>query len=290
MILSSALLSLFSLFAKFAIENTSFFLLTFLRFSIPFVLMLPYLLWTCTFRELFSTRSIKLQFLRSACVLVYQYSIFYYLLHSTLLNVTVLQNTFPLFLPILERIFFKHPFHKREIISIFVCFAGVLCILQPNRGVFESLSIVALLAPLGQAGSQVLFGHQARHENPKSTLFYLYFLCSVVTAIAYLCSSEFFDHKNSLEYYTLFTWANIIALGVVSIFNQNYRGKAYQYAKPSTLAPFLYFSLIFSAILDWAVFQRLPNGLSIAGAALVIAGGWIQVFRGNRKSRFGGQT
>ncbi len=279
MLISSLLLSLFSLFGKFATKDTSFFLLTFLRFSIPFLLMLPYLLWTCSFHELFATSSIKLQLLRSLCVLVYQYSIFYYLMHSSLLNATVLQNTYPLFLPILERVFFKRPFHKREIVSICVCFAGVLCILQPDRGIFESLSVVAILAPLGQAGSQLLFGNQARKENPKSTLFYLYFLSSVATAIVYLFSSEFFMGRNSLEDYTLFAWVNIVCLGIVSIFNQSFRGMAYQHGKPSALAPFLYCSLIFSGILDWTVFHRLPNWISLAGAALVIAGGLIQMYK-----------
>lgn len=279
MLLSSVLLSLFSLFGKFATEGTPLFLLTFLRFLIPLVILLPYLLWTCPFRELFATRSLKLQILRSLCILVYQYSIFYYLLNSSLLNVTVLQNTFPLFLPILEKIFFKHHFNKREIVSILVCFAGVLCILQPDRGIFASLSIVVLITPLSQAGSQILFAHQSRKENPKSTLFYLYFLSTLVTAVVYLCSSESFSGNGFPGQNTLFNWTNIVALGVVSILNQYFRGKAYQYGKASSFAPFLYVSLIFAAFLDWAIFHELPNGLSFIGAALVIVGGLIQLYR-----------
>lgn len=279
MLISSALLSFFSLFGKFATQNTSFFLLTFLRFLIPLLLMLPYLLWTCTIRHLFVMNNLKLQLLRSACILVYQYSIFYYLMRSSLLNATVLQNTFPLFLPILEKLFFKHHFNKREIFSIFICFAGVLCILQPNRGIFETLSVVAILAPLGQAGSQLLFGYQAKNEDQKSALFYQYFISTIVTAIVYMFSPEFFEAKNSLENYSFLAWANIICLGIVSIFNQSFRGIAYRHAKPSALAPFLYFSLIFSAILDWAIFHRLPNWLSAAGAVLVIAGGLLQMYK-----------
>ena len=72
---------------------------------------------------------------------------------------------------------------------------------------------------------------------------------------------------------------NVVALGVVSIFNQSFRGLAYQHGKASVLAPFLYFSLIFSALLDWAVFQRLPNAFSIFGALLVMTGGLIQVLK-----------
>lgn len=279
MLISSMLLSLFSLFGKFAVEETPFFLLTFLRFFIPLIIMLPYFLWTSSLKELFFTRNLKIQLLRCLCILVYQYSIFYYLMHSTLLNATVLQNTFPLFLPILERVFFKHQFNKREIISMLVCFAGVLCILQPNIGLFEGLSIVVILAPLSQAGSQILFAHQSRSENPKSTLFYLYFLSSVGAAIIYLCSKELFGMKSSLVSFSLLAWTNIVALGVVSIFNQYFRGKAYEHCKPSSLTPFLYFSLIFSAALDWAIFHNLPNWISVIGAMLVISGGLVQVYK-----------
>jgi drug/metabolite transporter (DMT)-like permease len=277
MLSSSVLLSFFSLFGKFATENTSFFLLILLRFVIPLVLMLPYLLWTSTFRELFAVGNFTLQLTRMGCILVYQYSIFYYLIHSTLLNATVLQNTFPLFLPILERIFYKHRFNKREIASICICFVGVLCILHPDKGIWGTLSVVALLAPLGQAGSQILFAHQARLENQKSTLFYQYFLSSIVAAIIYMFSSEFLDVQGSLKGYTLFAWINIVALGVVSLFNQVLRSIAYRYGKASALAPFLYVSLIASALLDWLIFGHLPQLISVLGAFLVIGGGLLQL-------------
>jgi drug/metabolite transporter (DMT)-like permease len=279
MLLSSATLSLFTLFSKFGTENTSYFLLTFLRFGVPFVLLLPFLLWSSPVKELFHATHLKIQFLRSACVLVYQYSIFYFLMHATLLDATVLQNTAPLFIPILERIFFKRHFKFRVLLSIFISFAGVLCILQPDKQIFAQLSIAGLLAPLGQAGSQVLFGHQARHENQKANLFYLFFLCSLFSAVIFLFSEEFFGEKNSLENYSFFAWANVFALGIASIFNQSFRGMAYQHASASALAPFLYFSLIISGLFDWIFFNNLPNWLSLGGAILVILGGLIQIYK-----------
>ncbi len=278
MLISSVLLSLFSLFGKFAIEETPFFLLTALRFIIPLLIMIPYFLWTSSFKELFLSSNFKLQLLRALCMLVYQYTIFYYLTFSSLLNATILQNTFPLFLPILEKLFFKHHFNKREIVSILICFAGVLCILQPDRGILEGLSLFVILAPLSQAGSQMLYAHQARQENQKSTLFYLYFLCSIATTAIYFFSPEHVNLGSSMVRFSLWTWITIMCLGVVSIFNQYYRGKAYSFAKPSSLSPFLYFSLIVSGFLDWVIFHQFPNWLSAVGAFLVIAGGMIQLY------------
>ncbi len=281
MLLSSGMLSFFTLFSKFGTENTSYFLLTFLRFGIPFLILLPFLLLTTPIKELFDTSNFKMHLLRVGCVLLYQYSIFYYLMHATLLDATVLQNTAPLFIPILERIFFKHRFHFKVLISIIISFVGVLCILQPDKQIFARLSIAGFLAPLGQAGSQVLYGHQARNENQKSNLFYLFFLTALLPAVVFMFSEEFLRQENSLENYSLWGWANILALGIASIFNQSLRGIAYQYGKASQLAPFLYFSLIFSAFFDWLIFERLPNILSLAGAILVIAGGIIQVYKKN---------
>ena len=282
MLLSSFMLSLFSLFGKFATETTPFLLLTFLRFVIPLLIMLPIFLWKSTLKELFATSQLKLQMLRSLCMIVYQYSIFYYLIHASVLDATVLQNTFPLFLPILEKIFFNHHFDRREITSILICFVGVLCILQPDLGILENLGIVVLLAPLSQAGSQLLFAHQARQENHRSTLFYLYFFCSIVSGAIFFLFPNAVPEKLSSNHGFLFTWGSIFGLGIVSIFNQYFRGKAYESCKPSSLSPFLYFSLIVSGFLEWVIFGNWPNLLSVAGAVLVICGGLMQLWKGKR--------
>jgi len=279
MLLSSGMLSFFTLFSKFAADHVSYFLLVFLRFCVPLLLVLPLVMWRISVKELFQMNHYKLQLLRAGCILVYQYALFYYLMQSTLLNATVLQNTAPLFMPILERIFLGHRFSKRILLSIFVSFAGVLCILQPDRGIFATLSIAGILAPLSQAGSQVLYGYQARKENQGVNLFHFYFLTSLVAAGIYLFSTAVFKEQGSSNHFTLFAWVNIICLGIASIFNQIFRGVAYQHGKASALAPFLYISLICSAILDWAVFHHVPNWLSLLGALLVIAGGSIQVLK-----------
>src|SRR5580700_11912359 len=100
MLLSSVLLSFFTLFAKFGAGTTSYFLLIFLRFGIPLLLLVPYLLWSASIKELFLVNNFKMQLLRCSCILIYQYSIFYYLTYSSLLDATVMQNTAPLFMPI----------------------------------------------------------------------------------------------------------------------------------------------------------------------------------------------
>lgn len=277
MFLSAFSLSFFTLFAKFGINTIPYFLLIFLRFAVPLLILLPYLLWKSTMKELFLVRDFKIQLLRCGCLLLYQYSIFYYLLYASLLDATVMQNTAPLFIPILEWMFFKHRYEKKIILSICISFLGVLCILQPNSSIFAQLSTAGFLAPLGAAGSQVLYAHQAKHENQKSNLLYLFFLSSVVSGIVLVVSDQFFGKINSLQNYTPLLWT--ICLGIASIFNQSLRLLAYKHGKASALAPFLYFSIILSMILDWVIFHDLPNWLSLVGAILVISAGLIQIYQ-----------
>ena len=277
MFLSSLTLTLFTLFSKFGTSSIPYFLLVFLRFGIPLLLLVPYFLWTSSIKELFLRKNLTIQLLRCICILIYQYSLFYYLIYASLLDATVMQNTAPLFMPILEWLFFKHRFEKKVILSICISFVGVLCVLQPNRAIFGQLSLAGFLVPLGQAGSQVLYGHQAKHENQKSTLFYQFFICSVISGITFLFAREFFGELSLLKHGTFLLWLNIICLGLASILNQSFRGAAYKHGKASALAPFLYLSIIFSAILDWGLFHHLPNWLSLIGAIFIIAGGLIQV-------------
>jgi len=291
MLLCSVMLSFFTLFSKIASQQLPYFLITFLRFGVPFLLILPYLLWTTRIKDLFFTNNFTLQVLRCGCILVYQYSIFYYLLHSSLLNATVLQNAAPLFMPILERVLFGIKFHRKGAISILISFAGVLFILQPSRELLASLSIAAFLAPLGQAGSQVLYAHQARNENHKSNLFYLFLLTAVVSGAVYV-GSLFVENGNTFasiqwiqgKNFSLFIVINLVLLGLTSIFNQSLRGLAYRYASASALAPFLYVSLLISVIFDWAFFHRLPGWMSLLGAALVVCGGMIQIHDRKRRA------
>jgi drug/metabolite transporter (DMT)-like permease len=279
MLLSSVMLSFFTLFSKFGLENIPYFLLIFLRFGIPFLLIVPFLMWKTSIKELFHISNLKIQLLRTGCILLYQYSIFYYLIHASVLDATVLQNTAPLFMPLLERLFFKHRFHLKSLVSMIISFFGVLCILQPGKEIFGQLSIAGLLAPLGQAGSQVLFGHQARNENQKTNLFYLFFLSSLFSGLIFLFSEEFLSEKNMWENHSLLSWATLLGISVASIFNQSFRAIAYLHGRASALAPFLYFSLIFSGILDWAIFHHLPNWLSLLGTVLVMSGGIIQIYK-----------
>jgi len=282
-LLSTIGISLFGLFSKFGLDNTPFFLITFLRFAIPFMLLLPFSLTKYSVAQLWKATNWGIQWLRSSCVLVYQYSFFYFLNQQSLLDAAVLQNTSPLFILIFESLFHRQRLNMITLFSIAISFIGVLCILQPDLGVISRISLVGFLIPVALAGSQVIYSHQVHYAPQQSTLFFLFFFCSIFTGVLYLFSGVLFQasvygHTSSLVH----IWV-LLGMGVTSIFNQSFRGFAYRYARPSILAPFSYVALLFSGLFDWLIFNRLPNLWSGLGLALVIIGSVIQ-FYGKKRS------
>lgn len=52
---------------------------------------------------------------------------------------------------------------------------------------------------------------------------------------------------------------------------------AYRYASAEKVGPFIYSVIVFSALIDWIVWQQPPTAYMYAGMALVIGGGLIAV-------------
>lgn len=265
MALSAGSLSLAYLFVKMSTAEVPFFLLVFLRFIIPFLLLA---LIFAVRRLSIKTVSLRGHIVRALFVLTAQYSIFYYISKDSLLNATVLLNTSPFFIPLIEWLVLKYHIPKSTWISIAISAAGVICILQPDAGLFSLLSFVGLLAGIAQACSQVAFGLSAQKESPEISLFYLFGIGSILTFFPLL------GQKTVLEV----AWepdliGYVLLLSLASLMNQYFRAKAYAHRKPSTLSTFLYLSVLISGFFDWFVFKEIPNTLSIIGAILVIVGG-----------------
>lgn len=279
MLLSAIGLSFFSLFIKLGTESVPFLLLTFLRFLIPFILIFPYVLWKVGIPKFSQMGNFRLQMGRVGCILIYQYAIFYYLTKASLLNATVLQNTAPLLIPLIERVFMGHPFKKGAFLGMGISFIGVLFILRPNHEIMGWMSVIGLTAALGQAGSQIFLGMQSRAEKSETNLFYLFLFSAIVSFFVFLIVAPFqkgisFEMQTLSHVDTRFYWY-LLGLSLATISNQSFRGAAYRYARPGILAPILYFSVVVSGVLDWAVFHRLPGHWTLMGAVLVVCGGII---------------
>lgn len=275
MLLSASGLAVIGLFAKISMKEISVMSLIFWRFLIAFVFCFLFFLIKNQLKGIFDFRNIKLQLLRVLFLLMAQYGFFYYLHTNDLLSATVLLNTGPFFIPVIEWVILKNKVGKSTWIAVVISFIGMLCILQPDGGIISLMSLIGLFAGLSQGASQVVFGIRAKKENSESSLLHLFFLCSILTLIPYLCLPAIWITKEEL------TISNLLllgGLGLASVWNQISRSIAYSNGSPSRLSPFFYFSVVLAGFFDWLIFHEVPNGLSIAGAVLVFLGGAIKIY------------
>lgn len=278
MLLSASCLSFSLLFLKINLQYISYFFLVFLRFFIPLLFIIPFILTGKNWRENFHMREIWLQLARATCVLVAQYSFAYYVTQNTLLNATVLLNASPLFIPLIEWGFLKRTPGKSTLLGALLSFFGVILVLNPDASLFTLMSGIGILAALGQAGSQVLYGYKSKKENLTSSLFYLFLLTSLPAFIIFLFFNKREDHLFNFSFPTELLILYLISMSLFTLLNQYYRGLAYSCSHPSALATFLYFSVFVSALFDWLVFKNEPTFLTIIGGCLIILGGVLKVF------------
>lgn len=279
MLLSATGLSLVALFAKVGIGEFSLTSLLFLRFVVATILCFIFLYVAGELKEIFPIKNLRIHFLRSLFVLTAQYSFIYYLEYSTLLNATLLLNTGPLFIPLIDRWVLKKHVGKSTWVSVAVAFIGVICVLQPDKGILSLVSMIGLLAGLCQGASQVIFGIAAKEERSDISVLYLFVICTCLTFLPYLL----IDKLPAGEPIWGDAWYGapavvIVFLGIGSCFNQLFRAAAYNHGSPSRLAPFLYISILLSGIFDWTIFGRIPNTLSIIGAVLIVLGGVLKIY------------
>lgn len=275
MLISASGLAIVGLLAKIGMNEFSVLALIFWRFFASFFICFLFFLIKNQLKGFFNFKDIKLQLLRVLFLLGAQYSFFYYLHKNTLLNATVLLNTGPLFIPLIEKCILGNKVGKSTWIAIVISFIGMLCILQPDGGIFSLMSFIGLFAGISQGASQVVFGMTSKKENVEINLLHLFLLCMLATMIPYLCAPSTWLVKEELVTASVLL---IIGIGIASMCNQLSRAVAYANGSPSRLSPFFYISVILAGLFDWLIFHKTPNTLSIIGAALVFLGAALKIY------------
>ena len=275
MVLSAISFSIAYLFIKLSTTKIYLSLLIFLRFLIP-LLIITAIFWIQ--KKRFATQNLKRHFLRAIFVVVAQYCIFFYITQNSLLNATVLLSTSPIFIPFIEWLFLNYRIARSTWISIGISAVGVFLILNPGTNLLSLMSLLGLTAGLCQAASQVILGMNMQKESSELNLFYLYFfgtILSIIPLFIFLGISPGHLSGGGIQIEVLLF---LLILSLANMANQFFRGRAYAHKKPSTLSCFLYLSVLFSAFLDWSVFGKVPQVISIIGAFLVVLGGISKVY------------
>lgn len=184
--------------------------------------------------------------------------------HISLVEATLLRASAPLMVPLVIFAWFKQGVGRHAWPPLVIGFIGVVLVLKPGFAGFTPWHVLALLSALGLAVSMVSTRELMRSEPQNRILFY-YFLISVIVSLPFFL----FNYQPI----PLSAWPGLVYMGVVIYLGFVLYTLAYRYISASVSAPISYFAVVFSGLLDWLIWDHIPDQLTFIGIVCVVCGG-----------------
>ena len=156
-----------------------------------------------------------------------------------------------------------------------LCVAGGLCgallVVRPGGHVDPTGTALALMGVICYTGFQTLTGYLARQDSPLTIQ-----LCTSAFGLVCLSLVLPFFWPNEMPWAVL---ALLLFVALAGSYGQYFTVLAFSKAPASTLSPYLYTAIGFSALGGWLMFDHLPDALAICGILMIVvfglAAGWL---------------
>lgn len=185
-----------------------------------------------------------------------------------MVDASLLQNTAPLFIPIIGLVWLKDVVEKRIWLGIVIGFIGIVLIIKPDSSVFKPGDLIGLASGVLLAISYVAMRIITRSDGFKTILFYF----SLTAMVLSLPLGIIYWSNPPIE-----GWLYSLAGGVLLVAYLNMQQYSYRHTEASKLSPFNYFVVIYVGLIDWWLFGHVPDLLTIIGIATVSIGGIIAI-------------
>jgi drug/metabolite transporter (DMT)-like permease len=186
---------------------------------------------------------------------------FYAIARLRLADAVLLNQSMPLFIPLVERGWLGERVPPRLWGVLLLGFGGLVFILKPGTGVFEPAALVGLASAALASIAQVGIRRLTRTEPVTRIVFYFGLVASVVA----LPPAVHWWRTPSLR-----TWLALLVMGVFATLGQLTLTRAYRHAPAASVGPFLYVGPVFAGLLDFLLWRRLPDRWFVIGALVVI--------------------
>ena len=262
MVISALLFALMGAAVKVASRTLPNAHVVFFRCALGLVFLLPWIaplglggLRTTRWRE---------HLLRGVAGLGAMYCFFYAIAHMRLPDAVLLNYSLPLFMPFVEAAWLEEPVPRRLWGPVALGFCGIVLILKPGLGLFQPAALVGVLAALFAAVAQVGVRQLTQTEPTARIIFYFGVVSTAASAAPVVLAPRMPAPSE---------WAVLAAVGLLATLGQIFLTRAYAQAPASRVGPFIYSSVVFAGLLEWALWSSVPDALSLAGMALVAAAG-----------------
>jgi drug/metabolite transporter (DMT)-like permease len=213
------------------------------------------------------TRSnrLGLQILRSTILVGCTVLNFFALRYLQLTTSMSIQFAMPLLVALLAGPFLGEWAGPRRLAAIGFGFLGVLVVTRPFSGGLHPAAFLTVGSTILYAFYALVTRTLAAHDRTATTVFY-----SGVVGLLMMTPILPFVWSNPP---TLLHWVLMVGIGIFAAAGHWLLVLAHARAPAPVLSPFIYTQLIWMALLGYLVFGDVPDGWTLAGAAIVIASG-----------------
>lgn len=172
----------------------------------------------------------------------------------------------PLLTCVFAWILLGEPLRRSNIIALILSMIGALLIINPGYGAFNSGGILVLISTVLWAMSNIIMKKMSKTEDDMGQIFYMCFFKSIFAMGFY-----YFDSSGSTNV-SLVQFGLLVAVALVGLVHYYLLYKSLSLAPADIIMPFYFTGLIFSQIIDIAVFNMAPNRFELAGYSFIILG------------------
>jgi len=239
--------------------------------SVPFV----FVTYAATGRmALLRPRRWQLHVVRAVLAILMLWGFLWALARASLTDTYAVYMSAPLLVVLCASLLLGEKTNRHVWIAIFVGLAGVWVMLAPSASGFTSLAgLAALGSALAYAFVVVLVRVMSATETTASMVFW--FLLMLAIGAGALAAPGWVAIAAA-------DWPWILGVGLAGWAGQHLITEAFRLAPAAAVAPYEYTALVWGVGIDWFIWNTLPGGRTLAGAAIVIAAGLYLLHRERR--------
>ncbi len=265
--------SVMSLFGKIIGDRASTDTVLFARFAISLFILIP---WIIRHPHTALKVAHPKKLLWRSCFSLLSFACFFYALrYISLTNALVLNNTFPLFVPLAALIHSQVKTSKKVWLGIIVGFIGVLFVLQPDVHVFQPYSLVALASGIFGAVAIVMIRHLTKTVSTLQILFYYFVFNTAATAVVL----PFQWQSISSDILLL-----LLGVGLCGALYQLFSTLCFAKAPVRLISPILSIVIVSGGLLaDFLIWHQFPNFWGFIGISCIVLGGTLSIYFGQQE-------
>ena len=149
--------------------------------------------------------------------------------------------------------------------ALMIGIVGVLVALRPDQSGFLTLGALAVLGAAVTYASGSVMGRLLSRTDPAVSLVF-WSTASLGFGGLALAWSGWVPLRDA-------HWPVLVGIGVVGFLAQVAITDAFRHGQASTVAPFEYSALAWAVLIDWLVWNALPDGYTVLGAAIIVGSG-----------------